>query len=665
MNVIRQVILITVLALAIAISPSPLLAQSMQGQDLAGAVHAGELILYINSTVIELDGRKYNAARPLTVKKGVAYVSLRAFAERLQGSSISANAKTKETVVRIGGTELVVKVGSSVMHVNGKARKLRGALYADRNVLMIPVTDIAKALNIPYAMSGTGKAIVLKLAAIKPVVSFTVQSDEIIAGETIVSYTTNNYSPRGLPIISERWEGREEIFVEPGDYTVRYYAADAGGQWSEPYELTIHVVSPNTPPVASFSTDKEVYRMGEPVIVKDESTDADDNIVDRKWSNQLPAYFEPGEVTIGLTITDGRGASSESSRTIRITEEKLYAEDDFYKLFADIGKNFSINSASVKNMEAIPFTYTTEPVTLFRSSGPESVYSEGVLYRDDIVGDVRFMLHHKNKLGAKAKLYLIAQNLDDAPASLWVGASGSAGPTPMPEFAGRMSLARYYEATASGDNSRELVLAPGESKVLFEEISSKAMLQDDIITFHGDVYSSSRIRYTAFLIGAEREPLAAAPLLPALDPRQSIVRGTFADATRVFDYTGIIGDRTTKLSLTDNSADPFMSGTDGLNGTPATNSGNYGMLYKVVLRNVAPRTLIAFNPRGGSYTGAALVNGNMVSFAHLGTEISTNQASVLYRTRDNVETVEIWITPSAGSNMPFCLLFMPLPEEKM
>lgn len=664
MNVIRQIILISALTLASAAFPSLLLAQSMQGQNSAGAAHTGELILYKNSSVMEQDGRKYNAARPLTVKKGVTYISLRTLTERLQGS-VAADPKTKETIVRIGGTRLSVKVGSSVMRVNGKARKLRGALYADRNVLMIPVTDMAKVLNIPYTVSGAGKTIMLKLAALKPVASFTVQPDEIIAGETLVSYTTNNYSPRGLPIISERWEGREEIFAEPGDYAVRYSALEAGGQWSEPYELTIRVVPPNTPPVASFSTDKEVYRMGEPVIVRDESSDADGDIVERKWSNQFPAYFEPGEVTISLSVIDGRGALSESSRTIRITEEELYAEDEFYKLFADIGKNFSINSASVKNMEAIPFTYTTEPVTLFRSSGPESVYSEGILYQDDIVGDARFMLHHKNKLGTKAKLYIIAQNLDDEPASLWIGASGSAGPTPMPEFAGRMSLARYFEAAASGDNSRELVLLPGESKVLFDDICRKAMLQDDIITFHGDVYSSSRIRYTAFLSGAEREPLAAAPLLPALDPRQSIVRGTFADATRVFDYTGIIGDRTTKLSSTDNSADPFMSGTDGLNGMPAINSGNYGMLYKVVLRNVAPRTLIAFNPRGGSYTGAALVNGNVVSFAHLGKEISTNQASVLYRTKDYVETVEIWITPSAGSNMPFCLLFMPLPEEKL
>ncbi|MBW7475101.1 copper amine oxidase N-terminal domain-containing protein [Paenibacillus oenotherae] len=663
MNVIRQVVLITAVTLLSLTLLSPLSAQSLQQlQNSAAAVSTGELILYMNSSVMEQDGRKYNAARALTVKKGVTYVSLRALTERLQGS-IAAVPKTKETVVTIGGTELRLKAGSSVMRVNGTAWKLRGALYADRNVLMIPVTDMAKALNIAYTVPLNSKTIVLQLA-FKPVVSFTAGPDEIIAGETVVNYATMSYSPRGLAITDERWEGRQEMFTEPGDYIVRYSAMDSGGQWSEPYELTIKVVPPNTPPVASFSTDKEEYRMGEPVVIRDESSDADGDTIERKWSNGFPAYFEPGEVTIGLTVTDGRGASADSSKTIRITDEKMYAEDEFYKLFADIGKSFSINSASVKNMEAIPFTYTTEPATLFRSSGPESVYSEGILYRDDIAGDVRFMLHHKNKLGAKARLYILAQNLESEPASLWIGASGSAGPTPMPEFAGRMSLARYYEATAAGDNSRELVLAPGESKVLFEDISRKAMLQDDIITFHGDVYSSSRIRYTALLIGAEREPIAAVPLLPALDPRQSIVRGTFEGATRVFDYAGVIGDRTTKLSLTDNAADPFMSGMDGLNGMPATNSGNYGLLYKVVLRNVAPRSLIAFNPRGGSYTGAALVNGNVVSFAHLGTELSTNQASVLYRTKDNVETVEIWITPSAGSNMPFCLLFMPLPEEK-
>ncbi|MNR17467.1 hypothetical protein D3C85_1341280 [compost metagenome] len=166
------------------------------------------------------------------------------------------------------------------------------------------------------------------------------------------------------------------------------------------------------------------------------------------------------------------------------------------------------------------------------------------------------------------------------------------------------------------------------------------------------------------IVKANNDPIKALTTLPSLDPKESIIRGTFADSTRVFEYGELVGNTNMRLHLTDNTADPFQTGTDGIMGTPATNSGNYGVLYKIILHRVAPNTLITFNPRGGLYMGAALVNGNVVSFSHSGSVNVPNQTSVLYRTKDYEENVEIWITPSAGSNMPFALLFMPMPPVK-
>src|SRR5690606_30908195 len=113
-------------------------------------------------------------------------------------------------------------------------------------------------------------------------------------------------------------------------------------------------------------------------------------------------------------------------------------------------------------------------------------------------------------------------------------------------------------------------------------------------------------------------PLAVVDTLPVLDPIQSVMRGTFTDSTRIFEhYETIGGGKNYRLSLTDNSADPFQIGTDTVLGVSSVNAGNYGVIYKIKLR-VAPRTLITFNPRGGLYMGAALINGNLVSFSHTG-----------------------------------------------
>ncbi|MGU3569606.1 hypothetical protein [Paenibacillus sp. D51F] len=97
---------------------------------------------------------------------------------------------------------------------------------------------------------------------------------------------------------------------------------------------------------------------------------------------------------------------------------------------------------------------------------------------------------------------------------------------------------------------------------------------------------------------------------------------------------------------------------------PATNSGNYGVLCKIVLEHVAPHSLLTFNPRGGLFRGSALVNGSVVTFSHLGAAAATDPNSVLYRTGASEESVEIWISPTAGSNLLFCLQLSPLPSVR-
>lgn len=419
---------------------------------------------------------------------------------------------------------------------------------------------------------------------------------------------------------------------------------------------------PNEPPVAYFVTDKEKYRMGEPIKKEDQSTDDEDAIVERKWENDQPAFFEPGTVEIRLTVTDKHGASSVYSKRIEITSETLYTKEEFDRLFTPPGSNFDINGGSILGFEPLPYSYTTEPYTLFRASGPETVNSEGILYQDTIAGRTRFMIHHMNNMGEKAKFYVIAGNANAEPANIGIESLGIAGPTNHPEVAGRQAAARYFQSFVTGSERANIRLEAGESKVIFTGLSSLTVSSGDIITLNADAYGDAPIQYTVVMIKEGGDPLELVSVLPDLDPGESIVRGTFPDSTRVFEYRGPVGNRPQRLPLTDNTTDPFQQGIDGIKHTPAINSGNYGVLYKIVLHDVAPNTLITFNPRGGLYSGAAKVNGDVVHIKHIGS--TQDSTSVLYRTKDRAEKVEIWITPAAGSNLPFALLFMPLPERK-
>ncbi|MDO4541411.1 MAG: stalk domain-containing protein [Bacillota bacterium] len=78
----------------------------------------------------------------------------------------------------------------------------------------------------------------------------------------------------------------------------------------------------NKAPVASLSTDKDTYEVGETVTCEADAEDPDgDEIVEWQWENHQEYFEEPGEVTISVKVMDSRGAVSEpATKTIQIVE---------------------------------------------------------------------------------------------------------------------------------------------------------------------------------------------------------------------------------------------------------------------------------------------------------------------------------------------------------
>lgn len=212
----------------------------------------GQLILMVNSNKMYQDGKEYLAGYPMEVKDGVSYISIRAIVERA-GFELSFDNSTKETIIKRGGDELRFKLDTTYYKVNGVTQTMRGKSYSVKNNFMVPLTAITKALNIAYEYDSVGKRVIVNLA-MPPVASFKIGNQEIIAGETQVQYITESSSPSGLDIVNEEWTGRQDVFAEPGSYTVTYRVQDSRGQWSNPFSLTVNVSKPHTPPVASFTT---------------------------------------------------------------------------------------------------------------------------------------------------------------------------------------------------------------------------------------------------------------------------------------------------------------------------------------------------------------------------------------------------------------------------
>ncbi|WP_054955304.1 stalk domain-containing protein [Paenibacillus dakarensis] len=621
-------------------------------------VNLNELILYFNSTKMEHGGKVYNSPQPMQVKKGVSYVPIRALVDRV-GFKVTYDKKTKETVIIKGKNELRFKTDSNSYTVNGVKKAMKGTSYQTKNTFMVPLTAITQALNIPYKADNVGKRVIMSLET-KPVAKFTIEQKEVLAGETFVTYKTETESPLNLPIVDERWEGKQDIFDTPGDYIVSYSVQDAAGNWSDPYTQTITVTKPNEPPVASFTTDKAEYKMGELITITDESYD-DDTIMNHQWENKAYAFFTPGPKTIKLTVTDNKGLTSTFETMINITNETLYNENDFNMLFIPEGEKFIFDSGSVPSRPKISYMFQDEASTLIRSNSPETVNSEGIVYRETAAGDIRFMIHHVNNLAKNVKMYVVATNLNDTDAELRTDYLGFAGPTYIATAAGKKSVLNYFQSMQDGSKQSTITIKPNERKLVMLELSKTRMKTGDVISLFSDVYSDAPLQFDVIMIDEKSDPLTVLDQLPILDRDGVHNRGTYPNSTRVIRYMELVGSEAQRLTLGDNLDDPNLQGMDPMYGEVAFNTGNFGVLYKITLDRVAPNTLVSFNPRGGKYSGYAMVNGSITAIYSAG-QVKPDEQAVLYRTGEYEQKVEILLTAAPGSNLPVNLLFTPLPK---
>ncbi len=639
------------------VQPTPFAGQSLSTSG------NNQLVLLMNSNKMYANGILYLANQPMAVKNGVSYVSIRAMVERV-GVKFIYDYKTKETIVTSGNNIMRFKTDSKIYTVNGNKVTMKGPAYQYKNTFMIPLTSITAALAIPYTVDNVKKQVILTLNT-KPTASFTVQPTEIFAGQTTVNFITSSSSPNGTAIVNERWEGnKQDIYDQPGYYSVTYSVMDANGQWSNPYSLTINVIQPNQPPVANFTTDKDEYKMGEPVTITDLSSDPEGDVLTTEWTNRSLAFFNPGPLSIQLKVTDTHGLSSIFEKTINITNEQLYTREEVEKLFTPQGDVLTADGSSIPALPNLTYNISSEPYTLIRSNSPETVNTEGVLYRETAFGATRFLVHHKNNMSTRQKVYIIATNNNLYPTTITTQYVGFAGPASSPEYTGKISVLKYYSSLLNGGNIGTITLQPGESVPILTDTSKIAMKPGEIISLSADLFSDYPVQYNVIMVEQTKDPLAALPTLPILDRDGVHNRGTYPDSTRIINVTDVVGTSQSKLLLGDNKSDLNLIGVDPMNATEASNSGNFGVLYKIKLDRVAPNTLITFNPRGGNYLGSVVVNGTIVNLSNKGSLANADMSAVVYRTGQYETAVEILFTVASGSNLPVNFIFTPLPALK-
>ncbi|WEK55868.1 MAG: stalk domain-containing protein [Candidatus Cohnella colombiensis] len=624
-----------------------------------------KLVIVQDSNQMIHNGTTVLATGPSSIIKGVTFVSARSIIKELEGT-LAYDKNTKEYALKMGDNVIKLKVGELNYTLNDTSKVWQAAPLVQKGTLMVPVKSIAAGFGLKLKLNAKEKKIELTWKKIvQPIAQFSVSTSTPYATQTYVEYTNESYSPYGANIVDEKWENQIHVFDDAGFYTVTHWVMDENGLWSEPYSVILAVKPPNQPPVASFVTEKDTYKMGEYIRYYDRSTDDENAIVKSTWTNQQNGFFVPGPQTITLLVTDVNGATNEISKTITITDETKYTEEEFNLIYTPIGEKFTFNGSDVLKMTQLNYYIypTNHQQTLFRSNSPETIVDEGITYEDQVQGNVRFMLHHFNSRLSPVKVYIIATNNNAKTATVNLGPIGMGGPSTSVSSAGRLSVGRYLESRELVNN-RTVSIPAGESRVLYTELSAKKINTGETYSMIGDVVMDATLKVQVVVVDATKDVMKVLPMLPKLPSIDRHVRGTFELADRILTLNDLLGETRTRIIFGENVVDKPLSGYDTLSQREVNNTGNYGTFYTVQLNNVKANTAILLNPRGGHYSGAFTVNGEVVYTTYNSILKNPNEVGMLYRTGDELESVTIEFVPAPGSNLPINLLFVPMPEIK-
>ena len=489
-----------------------------------------------------LDGIPNTAVQPLTISKNVSYAAFSTLAQ-LYGYKTSYDAKTKESIAKSAIGEIRFLMNTKDITVNGKKVTGEAPAFSQNGSLMVPIRTWAKVSESRISFSGASIILNWEEKAVAPSAAFQAPAGPIYAGQPVI-FIDQYSSPAGLPMINEEWTGRQVVYDQPGTYTVTRRVQDSAGTWSDIYTITIVVLAVNQPPVADFSTDKTVYRQGELIQYRDLSTD-DNNAIDAtetKWTGKQAAFFEPGIKTITLQVTDTQGLTSTVSKTITITSDVLYSEEEFNMLFAIQGDKYKVDGSYIRdNIPTLSYDYQSEPSKMIRSNSPELWIQEGIAYDDQFSGDVRLLFHNKNTLPYNVKMYVVVTNEGNQTAKFGVKSVGTGGPDASEIRTGKLATTRYLQALQASVPTVYTDIKPGASVKVIPTISGTTIKPGLVYSAYADVSSDQTLRFRIVVVAQDTDPIKAMDSLDLMPSDGKHTRGSFNNTTRDIQIAGMLG----------------------------------------------------------------------------------------------------------------------------
>ncbi len=531
-------------------------------------------------------------------------------------------------------------------------RIINGALY-------VPITNFVRSLGGTAEYDATLKSVIVKLADKK--LGFNQKMNVVFTPKTILKY-----EPDVKKINDQLWVKLNSIAKWLG-FTSRYDAfwKRYEVEWNPTMDALLY--DPNVQPgkpVARFATNHDQYRIGERVVYNDLSLDPDGiGIVKWKWSGKQEAFFKPGTYTISLTVVDASGLLSDPfEKTITVSNDVFLADaflyDAMYKPAGTVNMMDRISQQRFRLLPAAEKAVSSDPTDfLFVSNSPEKIMEPGILYRDQVQGNVRVYASHLNGGGQPMNVVLVAKNIGEENANVTIKKQVGKTPTPFAHLLGYTALLDDFIAPTS-EAPPEVMINPGQSVIL---ITWPTLQPGMGLNMLADLQVDHALVFSVMAMPSLNSDMFRMDDWTQLASDKHL-RGTFNGANVKWTITPPEGHTAFRLTLGDGLYDVSLNGIDRTKAAGVTNKGNYGVNYTISWKNHGKYAILV-QPRGGAFKGLFKLNENYVAVPGSGVITPYDGLVLLGRVRSTDQEVTIRYSPPAGSAFPVDLIIVPLPEE--
>jgi len=569
-------------------------------------------------------------------------------AEDSQQQKPAANSQKKAVDSQEHVLEFDLKTGTTF--VDGNVVELEAPASLVNGRLYVPVRFLSTQLGFETNFNATDRTIEIRTAKAEVLINMD-KNTAMINGQA-VPFDTIGVIQQDRLLLAART--MSELIELPIDYNAE----------TKIVKIIVKPVKPPLPkqenmkPVAQFSTDKKVYRIGEPIEYIDLSYDPDASGYYPSWSNKQSAFFSAGKKTITLTTKDPQGLQSDPfSRQIEITNEVLTTQDEFPFYFGsmeDDPKRILLDYNKFLNYQVLDKKEEIEDSrSLIVSDSPEPFKEYGILYQSKASGKSRLFATHINDIEDQmATVSVLVTNTSDEPVKIKTTRKGEVMPSKVAELLGKQILDDWF---LHEEINKEQVIQPGQTATYYR---SYALFPKQGIHFMYDIEVEGEATFT-FVAHDPNESGESLLELPKL-AKDNNVRGTYPVSTLLWEVDASdIDDKPARISIGDTRLDSWVKGTDEVTGEDVQNKGNYGVFYHVEIKNPG-KAAIALVSRGGLFKGSILLNEEKIIPIPKSGVVLPRTAYLLDRTTGKEDSISLRIAPPSGTALPFDILIFPL-----